>query len=225
MKRNWIFIAIAAFSLMSGCTLSETAEDSASRLSHTVMQEEQTVTGTVTYVVDGDTFDVKLSNGEEERVRMTLVDTPETKHPRLGVQPFGQEAAAYTKEKLSNKEVLLELDVQERDQYGRLLAYVWLQDELVNEKLINKGLARMAVFPPNTKYVDRFTAVQQKAQQEGNGIWSIENYVTDRGYNSEAAEKRPAARESDCQIKGNISSSGEKIYHVPRGHSYEQTNP
>lgn len=58
---------------------------------------------TVTYVVDGDTLDVKFKNGKTERVRMLLVDTPETKHPRLGVQPFGPESSKFTKTQLTGK--------------------------------------------------------------------------------------------------------------------------
>lgn len=182
--------------------------------------------GTVVYVVDGDTFDIQLANGKKERVRLTLVDTPETKHPRLGVQPFGPEASAYTKKLLTDKKVSLEMDVQERDRYGRVLAYVWLDGKLVNEQLIAKGLARVAVFPPNTKYVDRFEQVQQKAREQRLGIWSVEDYVTDRGYNAESAkQEKKASPAGDCKIKGNISSSGEKIYHVPGNRSYEITKP
>jgi micrococcal nuclease len=139
-------------------------------------------------VVDGDTFVARLQNGKEERVRMILVDTPETKHPRLGVQPFGPEASAFTKSKLTGRTVTLEFDVQERDKYGRLLAYVWLDHQNFNKLLIEKGLARVAVFPPNTKYVDEFRAAQAVAQKEKKGIWSIENYVTDHGYNSNGKE-------------------------------------
>ncbi|HZG73825.1 MAG TPA: thermonuclease family protein [Chondromyces sp.] len=183
------------------------------------------IQGKVVYVVDGDTFDIQLENGKKERVRMTLVDTPETKHPRLGVQPFGPEASSFTKNKLTGKDVSLELDVQERDQYGRILAYVWIGDELYNRTLIEKGLARVAVFPPNTRYVDDFQEVQNQAQKKKAGIWSIEDYVTDRGYNGQVKEETPSKKEDGCTIKGNISSSGEKIYHVPGGQFYEVTKP
>ncbi|MBE3569566.1 MAG: thermonuclease family protein [Bacillales bacterium] len=189
-------------------------------------------------VVDGDTFVARLENGKEERVRMILVDTPETKHPRLGVQPFGPEASAFTKSKLTGKTVTLEFDVQERDKYGRLLAYVWLNHQNYNKLLIEKGLARVAVFPPNTKYVDEFRAAQAVAQKEKKGIWSIENYVTDHGYNSDGKEHSSRGSRTDieksstldhskgnCHIKGNISSSGKKIYHMPGDEYYDETKP
>jgi micrococcal nuclease len=199
-------------------------EDNQDNKEETPAQYIQGLKAKVLSVVDGDTLKVKLDNGLEERVRMTLIDTPETKHPKLGVQPFGKEASAFTTAELSGKEVLLELDVQERDQYGRVLAYVWVGDQLFNQVLIEKGFARVAVFPPNTKYVDQFREVQKKAEKTGTGIWSIENYVQEKGYDSEAAEQRdevPAAGEGNCegQIKGNKNS---KIYHLPSGNFYDE---
>lgn len=77
----------------------------------------------VTKVVDGDTIYVSL-NGREERVRFIGVDTPESTRE---IEPYGKEAFAYTRGRLAGKQVYLELDVGERDKYGRLLAYVWLE--------------------------------------------------------------------------------------------------
>ena len=187
-------------------------------------------------VVDGDTLKVEI-DGKEETVRLILVDTPETKHPQLGVQPFGPEASAFTVSSLNGKEIGLEKDVSDRDRYGRLLRYVWVDGELFNQQLIAKGLARVAIYQPDVKYIDQFRTSQQKAQREGIGIWSIENYAQEDGYRTQ--EEKPAPTEtpkpqpkeepkttsSSCNIKGNISSSGEKIYHVPVGQYYEVTNP
>lgn len=242
MRKLIVAFCMVIFLILGGCAAGEQQEDvskqplestektgepeKASSVSSRETETNNRLTGTVVYVVDGDTFDVKLRNGKEERVRMTLVDTPETKHPRLGVQPFGPEASAFTKKLLTGEDVSLEMDVQERDRYGRVLAYVWLNGKLVNEQLIAKGLARLAIFPPNTKYVDRFEGVQQKAREQRLGIWSVEDYVTDRGYNGELAKKeKNASPAGDCQIKGNISSSGAKIYHMPGNQSYEITKP
>lgn len=131
----------------------------------------------VVSVVDGDTIKVKLS-GKTETVRLTLIDTPETKHPTKPVEPFGPEASAFTKKSLEGKHVFLEKDVSDRDSYGRLLRYVWIDGKLHNETLLEKGFARVAVFPPDVKYVDRFRNVQKKAQSKKLGIWSIEDYAT-----------------------------------------------
>lgn len=186
---------------------------------------------TVMNVVDGDTLDVSFYN-KEERVRLLLVDTPETKHPSKPVQPFGPEASQFAKETLEGKEVTIELDVSERDKYGRLLAYVWIDGKMFNEMLLEKGLARVAyVYAPNTKYVDQFYEIQKQAQKQGVGIWSIENYVQEDGF---IAEDGNSAKEQeqdippankDCVIKGNINSKGEKIYHTPDSPSYKQTKP
>ena len=83
----------------------------------------------VTRVIDGDTIKVKI-NDKEETIRMILVDAPETKHPRLGVQPFGPEGSALTKNTLTGKKIGLEKDVSDRDRYGRLLRYVWFDGKL-----------------------------------------------------------------------------------------------
>lgn len=180
-------------------------------------------------VVDGDTIKVKI-DGKDETVRMILVDTPETKHPNKPVQPFGSEASDFTKQELNGKQVGLEFDAQERDQYGRLLAYVWTGNQLFNGVLIEKGYARVAVFPPNTKYVDQFRKIQDEARNKKAGIWSIENYATDNGFNDEAAKPKqetvaPAPQQNEtCNIKGNISSSGEKIYHMPGQAFYDKTD-
>lgn len=189
----------------------------------------------VTNVVDGDTIDVRLDDGREERVRLLLVDTPETKHPRLGKQPFGQEASDYTKEHLNGENILLEMDVSERDRYGRLLAYIWLGEENFNKTLVEKGLARVAIFPPDIKHLDEFEESQDQAREKGLGIWSIEDYVHDKGYRQEQRqemkEKTPVdaakgnKRSEDCAIKGNINSKKEKIYHMPGSRHYEMTKP
>ncbi|CAJ1003856.1 SPBc2 prophage-derived endonuclease YokF [Brevibacillus aydinogluensis] len=142
----------------------------------------------VTDVVDGDTFKVTI-NGKEETVRMLLIDTPETKHPQKPVQPFGPEASKFTKDLLTGKTVELEKDVSEQDKYGRLLAYVYVDGQSVQEKLLEKGLARVAVYPPDVKNVDKYRDIQEKAQKAGVGIWSIENYAQEDGFHSELVKK------------------------------------
>ncbi|WP_326137084.1 thermonuclease family protein [Bacillus paralicheniformis] len=136
-------------------------------------QEQNLISGVVVNVVDGDTIVVRMKNGKQERVRFILVDTPETVHPKKGEEPFGREASDFTKKTLSGQKVDLKLGVQERDKYGRLLAYVYLKDgAMINELLLQKGLARVAVFPPNTEFVDQFRDIEAQAQKEHKGIWS-----------------------------------------------------
>lgn len=199
-------------------------------------QKQSFISGKVTNVIDGDTIDVHLENGKDERIRFLLIDTPETKHPSKPVQPFGPEASKFTKLALLNKKVDLELDVQERDRYGRLLAYVYVNGSMINEILLEKGLARVAVFPPNTRYVDKFRDIQNKARQKQLGIWSIENYAKADGYYlGDIAENNknklnhssvsfPPDRSGNCngKIKGNQGVNG-WIYHVPGGAYYQVT--
>lgn len=176
----------------------------------------------VVKVVDGDTLRVKVGK-KEETVRMLLIDTPESVHPTKPVQPFGLEASRYVKSLLpKGTNIELELDVRERDKYGRLLAYVWFGNTMVNELLLKKGYARVAyVFEPNTKYVDEFRKIQDEARKKRLKIWSIENYATDHGFNDQVS-----AEHQTCQkpmIKGNIAKNGRKIYHVPGSPQYKVT--
>ena len=124
----------------------------------------------VVRVIDGDTLEVQF-NGKTEKVRLIGVDTPETVHPTIGEEPYGKAASNFTKSQLEGKQVTLELDVQERDQYGRILAYVWLNGKLFNEVLLREGYAQVATYPPNVKYVEKFTAAQKEAREAGRGLW------------------------------------------------------
>jgi micrococcal nuclease len=132
---------------------------------------------TVTRVVDGDTFKAKV-NGKEGSIRLIGVDTPETVHPNKPVQPYGPEASAYTKKRLDGQTVTLEFDVQQRDKYGRLLAYVWLGNaknpkaEMLNQTLVKEGYAQVATFPPNVKYTDSFVKLQKQARDAKKGLWA-----------------------------------------------------
>ncbi|KMJ60216.1 nuclease [Bacillus sp. LL01] len=184
-------------------------------------------------VIDGDTIKVKV-NGKEENIRFLLVDTPETNHPRMnGPQPFGPEAKKFMEEFAEGEKLEIELDVSERDHYGRILAYVYVDGVSAQEELLRRGLARVAyIYPPNTRYVDQYQAIQEKAQVEGVGIWSVENYAQEDGFYPEYVDdpEKDAPQEENpvtknCTVKGNISSSGEKIYHVKTGAFYERTIP
>lgn len=166
---------------------------------------------TVTNVVDGDTIDVDYEGGEE-RIRLILVDTPETKHPQMGVQPFGPEATEFTTSELDGEDVRLEPGVEERDYYGRLLAYVFVDGENFNQQLIEEGLARVAVYPPNTEYLDEFEAAEDEARSAGIGIWSLEDYVTDDGYEEQDDEPQESSGDSGSTEETG-SSDSEDVYY------------
>ena len=140
---------------------------------------------TITKVVDGDTMHI-LIDGKEETIRLLLVDTPETVSPSQPIQPFGPEASSFAKRTLNGKKVEIEIDVSERDKYGRLLCYLYIGDQMFQEMLLEQGLARVAyIYPPNVKYVDEFRNIQRKAQLKAKGIWSIENYAQEDGFHEE----------------------------------------
>ena len=105
----------------------------------------------VARVIDGDT--IELENGE--RVRYIGIDTPETKHPSKPVEYYRKEADSANQSLVEGKGVRLEFDIQERDQYGRLLAYVYVDDIFVNAWLVENGYAQVMTIPPNVRYAER----------------------------------------------------------------------
>jgi micrococcal nuclease len=129
-------------------------------------KQEASVVG----VVDGDTIKVQI-NGQVERVRYIGMDTPETVHPSRPVEWMGKEASAKNEELVSGKAVLLEKDVSETDQYGRLLRYVYVGDMMVNAELVRLGYAQVSTFPPDVRYQDLFLRLQREAREAGLGLW------------------------------------------------------
>lgn len=143
----------------------------------------------VVSIVDGDTIDIKINN-ETKRVRLLLVDTPETSHPLLGSQPYGQEAKDFTKSKIKKFDtVYLETDIDKKDKYGRVLGYIWFKDndnnwKMINEELIRESYARFAYAYKDYKYIDRFKNLEKTIKSLKKNIWSEDNYVMSNGFNS-----------------------------------------
>lgn len=126
---------------------------------------------TVSRVVDGDTIEVSPAVNGIKDVRLIGVDTPETYG---GTEPLGSQASSFTTEALEGQKVALEFDVERVDPYGRALAYVWVSGGgMFNAQLLEEGLAQVATFPPNTKYVERFETIQAEARSAGLGIWGL----------------------------------------------------
>jgi micrococcal nuclease len=128
-------------------------------------------------VTDGDTIRVDV-DGRNEPVRLILIDAPETHDPNRPPECFGQEATAYLSWMLSlGGDLYLETDVSDRDRFGRLLRYVWLdfgegEVYLVNEALVRAGYAAFSTFPPDVKYVAEIREAGQFAREHGYGLWS-----------------------------------------------------
>ncbi len=127
----------------------------------------------VSKVIDGDT--IQLSNGW--RIRYLGIDTPEIRKKVMGEwvydpQLFALEAKKYNSDLVSGRKVRLEFDVEKKDKYSRWLAYVYVDDVMVNAELLKEGLARVLIIPPNGKYADIFKNLRIKAQKSKIGIWS-----------------------------------------------------
>lgn len=268
MKKKMFTALVLAAMMLSGCSSSPSTQ--VSNADHSQLSVEQSgkdsnqqehlkaplnedkklLQATIVKNIDGDTVEIRI-NGHVEKVRMLCVDTPETHHPRLGVQPFGPESSAFTKKTLYvGRHVQIEPGIGGgRDKYGRLLAYIYVDGKMFNEMLLERGLARVAyIYAPNTKYVDEFYAIQKKAQQKGIGIWSIENYVQADGFHKKAEKRKGQTaasypdsssgnsgqgiyqnnpnddRESNLKCKGKIKGNANShIYHVPGSAYYDST--
>jgi micrococcal nuclease len=130
-----------------------------------------TLEGTVTRIVDGDTIHVRV-DGRLEKVRYIGVNTPEVHHPRKGEEPGGRAAAAVNRGLVDGRRVRLELDTQSRDRYGRLLAYVWVDDTMINAELVRRGFAQVMTVPPNVRHQSLFLKLQREAREAGRGLWA-----------------------------------------------------
>ena len=128
------------------------------------------IEGTVVRVVDGDTIYVQFAD-RVEKIRYIGVNTPEIHHPIKGEEPGGREAADVNRRIAGGQRVRLELDVRTRDRYGRLLAYVWVGDMMVNAELVRLGYAQVMTVPPNVRYQDLFVKLQREARDAGRGLW------------------------------------------------------
>lgn len=129
-------------------------------------------TATVKKVIDGDTIEIRIGKSNET-VRLVGIDTPETVHPNKPIECFGPEASARTKELLPHgTKVRVERDVEARDHFGRLLLYVYLGDQMVNELLLREGFARTLAIEPNTSHAARFEHISAEARTANVGLWA-----------------------------------------------------
>jgi micrococcal nuclease len=140
---------------------------------------------TVTRIVDGDTIKV-FYLGSEESVRLIGIDTPESRVNNKTkkdaernnqdikiIIEMGKEATKYVKGLVKPGDLItIELDVQERDRYGRILGYVYLSNgKMLNEQIVKAGYAVIMTIPPNIKYKDRFSIAYQEAMEDKRGLW------------------------------------------------------
>ena len=139
-------------------------------------QGTEALVGRVVRTVDGDTIHVRLGSGIE-KVRYIGIDTPEVHHPTRGEEPGGRAASEVNRRLVGDRAVRLEPDVQTRDRYGRLLAYVWVQgpdgvEVMVNAELVRLGYAAVLTVPPNVRHAELFRQLAAEARAQHRGLWA-----------------------------------------------------
>jgi len=123
--------------------------------------------------VDGDTYWLDDGSSDGVKVRLIGINSPEPRNYfKMKEEPYGKEASAFMNKLIGSEKVRIDLDVQELDQYGRLLAYCYFQNgRMVNEEMVKAGYAQVAPYPPNIKYEDRFYKAQVYARKNRKGMW------------------------------------------------------
>ncbi|BBO73566.1 nuclease [Desulfosarcina widdelii] len=122
----------------------------------------------VRWVADGDTIILK----DGRHVRYIGIDTPEVAHENCLAEPMGEAAKAFNRELVIGSRMRLETDREEKDRYGRVLAYVYREDGLfVNAELLRNGFAHVLYRFPNTARTDELLDAQRESMEQGRGIW------------------------------------------------------
>lgn len=191
----------------------------------------------VVKVIDGDTIAVEIDN-KTETVRLIGINTPETVDPRKPVECFGKEASNKAKGILTGKNVKLETDISsgERDKYGRLLRYVFLEDGAnFNKLMISEGYAYEYTYNAPYKYQDEFKKAEQEAKEAKKELWAdgicMENTAEEsNAANTTTAQEpepipasistppstsisTPAPASLDCSCNNNIYDCGDFATH------------
>ena len=173
----FFFILLAISVLILFQTAQQNPDDQTSEQpqEQKVQGTQETNTFSVVRVIDGDT--VVIQTGKEElTIRYIGIDTPETVKPNSPVECFGKEASKYNTMLVEGKNVQLEEDIKNTDSYGRLLRYVYVENDegtliMVNKKLVEDGYAFAKSYPPNVKYQEIFREAEAHAREKEKGLW------------------------------------------------------
>lgn len=177
----------------------------------------------VAYVIDGDTIRVKIGD-RTETVRYIGINAPEVSNPPQPWEQAGRDARDVNTLLVGQKKVRLELDAQDRDAYGRLLAYVYVSDTLINAEMVRRGYASPLTVPPNVKHESLLVRLQQEARAGQRGLWHAGPAETPSAAAPAAVPAPPAATSVEASafrcpathpIKGNLSIRGECVYFLP----------
>ena len=161
---GWLVVLAAACGGSSAAPSSTTPNPSGATLE---------ANASVARVIDGDTIEADIG-GTKERIRLIGIDTPETKKPNTPIQCYGPEASDFTKHTLPvGTPILVVRDLEARDDYGRLLGYVYRSSDglFVNLELAVEGFARPLTFHPNDAHAAEFVAAARAAEAADLGLW------------------------------------------------------
>ena len=187
------YLVLAAFAffilLRAGCQFGEVQPGSDGARPADAMAGEALVAGSceLVRVVDGDTLIVRQRAAEvsgsggsapdadwvQFRVRLLGIDTPETVKEGTAVEPWGPQATAFARDFVQQGPMRVELDKRRLDRFGRSLAYVYVNDEMLNLALVRAGLARVSSYPGDSQTMLRqLRQAETEARSLGAGIWS-----------------------------------------------------
>ncbi len=211
--KQYFLISLFVSILLTGCSqLGDQGMDAdafAARIyfKYPELKDKKYEIATVKRTVDGDTFETDSGH----KVRLIGVNSPES----IGkAEYYGKEASNFSRERLSGKKVYMFQDTGDKDRFGRLLRYIFIENEntMYNETLLVEGYANTMTVPPNVMFSEKFIEVEREAREKKKGLWEEpqeNNFKSDKC--------------GEPKIKGNINSKNEKIYHMPGGRYYDQT--
>lgn len=177
--RTFPLLTLGFIALLSACDVAvteEVASQSAAEPENALPVPDIAELGpgetvTVMHITDGDTV-VIMRGGQPDRLRLIGIDTPETAQSPRGEQPFSGEATEALRALVRDTEVILRLDVGERDRYGRLLGYIHNSDgTFINAEMVRLGWARPVTVPPNVHFAAKFARLAAEAREAGLGVW------------------------------------------------------
>lgn len=250
IKALLLSTSLSLILLLSGCLADVNYNNSFNSSSTSQMQETESVDkfalvseqvpkdcdeAIVERVVDGDTLKLRLKESNKVvRMRLLSVDTPESVKEGVEPQPYSKEASNFAKETLKeNDTVYIEYDGDDKtDKYDRYLGYLWYFNnednnwQMFNKTIIEKGLARVGYVYSQKKHLDELYKAQDKAKKEKLNIWSVEGYVTNRGFDVDAYNRNSSSiksNTSDNVVYVNKNKSSQKYHLSQHAHNMKES--